>query len=298
MFPLQSLINPIYFIAMTCRTIISGCLGLLLFSSMIMAQFGKVDVSIDLKLLKEADRQKLYELNSEIKRFFTQGVWDENWSDLEIPLSIQMVVEGVSEKGAVRTYMAQVMVSGGQETRLFDKAIQFYYNAGTPLYYDAVVFEPLPFLLKFYGLLILGTEADTYEPLGGTNLLEKSRNIANEGAASDYPRGWGDRIEDLDQVVSNYGLRKARFSYYYGVDLFKSGNIEAALNEFKFMINGLKESQLKDPRDPHMLYFLKVNRSEIARLFSILNHSDWLRYLIKLDPDNESIYGPALESLN
>jgi len=283
---------------MTHRNILWGSIVLILVNSIAVSQFNKVDVSIDVKFLKESDRQELAELKPEIERFFTQNVWDENWNDLNIPLSIQMVIEGVSEKGSVRTYLAQLMISGGSDTRLFDKAVQFYYNTGTPMYFDVVVFDPLPFLLSFYGLLILGTEVDTYEPLGGTNILEKARNIANMGSNSDFPRGWGDRTKDLDQLISNYGLRKTRFAFYYGVELFQMGKVEEALDEFIELMKGLRESQLKDPRDPHKLYFLKVHKKEITNLFTTLNRKDWLNELISIDPDNEDVYGPALESLN
>lgn len=272
-------------------------LFIIFLTAFLPAQFSRVLVNIDFKLLKEADRQKLSSLDTEIERFYTQGAWNENWNDLYIPLSLQLVIEGASDKGSVRTYNAQMMVTGGLDMRFFDKSVQFYYNAGTPLYYDAVVFEPLPFLLKYYGLIMLGAEVDTYEPMGGTNFLEYSRNIATTGSTSDYPRGWNERIKDLDQLISNYGLRKSRFSYYYGMDLFKSGEIEAAVKEFELMLNGIKESQLKDPRDPHTLYFLKVHKNQIAETFTILNRKSWLKRLIKLDPDNEKVYGAALESL-
>ena len=38
--------------------------------------------------------------------------------------------------------------------------MQFYFNPGGSLYYDQVMFEPLPSFLSFYGNMILAGELD------------------------------------------------------------------------------------------------------------------------------------------
>ena len=196
-------------------------------------QYGKVTITFDDRLLKGNDRQILQPLKTEIEHFFTNTVWDEDYSDLAIPLQIQIIFDGISVKGGTRTYLAQTLFSAGTDQRYFDKAVQFIYNDGTSLYYDPVIFDPLASFLAFYANLVLATEIDTYEPQGGTTLYEISRSIALRGKASDYPRGWSDRIQLVNDLSINYGLRKARYAYYYGMDLFKEGQVEEAIKQYE-----------------------------------------------------------------
>ena len=64
-----------------------------------IAQFASVDVTLDDRLLRSNERQEIINLNSDIKRFFMNTTWDDNYSDLSIPLYVQIIFEGVTEKG-------------------------------------------------------------------------------------------------------------------------------------------------------------------------------------------------------
>ncbi|NOZ03851.1 MAG: DUF4835 family protein [FCB group bacterium] len=258
------------------------------------SQYGKVTVTFDDRLLKGNDRQILQSLKTEIEHFFTNTVWDDDYSDLAIPLQIQIIFDGISVKGGTRTYLAQTLFSAGADQRYFDKAVQFIYNDGTSLYYDPVIFDPLASFLAFYANLILAAEIDTYEPQGGTTLYETSRSIALRGKASDYPRGWSDRIQLVNDLSINYGLRKARFAYYYGMDLFKQGQVEEAIKQFQAMMAGLEEVYDRSPREHYTVLFLKAHAEELTSVLKILRQTKMLENLIGLDPDNEAIYARGL----
>tara|TARA_B100001250_G_C19814394_1_gene797482 strand:- start:3133 stop:3984 length:852 start_codon:yes stop_codon:yes gene_type:complete len=263
-----------------------------------IAQFASVDVTLDDRLLRSNERQEIVNLNSDIKRFFINTTWDDNYSDLSIPLYIQIIFEGVTEKGNESIYNCQALFSNGGDLRYFDKSVQFYYNSGSSLYYDPVLFEPLTGFLAYYANLILAGEIDTYEFNGGNHSLEMSRDIALRGSSSDYKKGWGSRTTLVDNLSRNNGLRKTRLAWYIAMDLFKDGQMELVLEEMNTMLDGLEQSYRDIGRDNHTQYFLKIHSEEIARILSMLGQIELLKDMKELDPDRRQVYQSALETIS
>ena len=98
---------------------------IILFTSILHAQFVKVDVTMDDRLLKNDDRQILINLKNEISRFFINNTWDEEWTDLEIKLNIQLIFEGTATKNGKKNFLAQALISTNQDQRFFDNAFSF-----------------------------------------------------------------------------------------------------------------------------------------------------------------------------
>ena len=263
-----------------------------------IAQFASVDVTLDDRLLRSNERQEIVNLNSDIKRFFINTTWDDNYSDLSIPLYVQIIFEGVTEKGNESIYNCQALFSNGGDLRYFDKSVQFYYNSGSSLYYDPVLFEPLTGFLAYYANLILAGEIDTYEFNGGNHSLEMSRDIALRGSSSDYKKGWGSRTTLVDNLSRNNGLRKTRLAWYIAMDLFKDGQMELVLEEMNTMLDGLEQSYRDIGRDNHTQYFLKIHSEEIARILSMLGQIELLKDMKELDPDRRQVYQSALETIS
>ena len=266
----------------------------ILFSCIVYGQFGEVKVVFDNSLLKIHEQQNILLLKQDIVRYIKTTRWDEDYSDLLIPLHIQFIFEGTVQKGAQEAFLAQVLFSTGTDQRYFDKSLQFPYGHGGTLYFDLVQFDPLSSFLAFYVNLILAGEIDTYEPMGGTRMLEMSREIALRGTASEYSRGWSDRVQLVNDVSTNFGLRKAKFSYYYAMELFQDGDIDEAVLEFKNMIKGLDEVYDRSPREHYTMLFLKAHTNELANVLQLLGQKNMLRDMMELDLDNLEIYKKAL----
>ena len=79
-----------YFLAM--RILIS----LIIATTMVLAQFGKVEVTIDDRLLRDNERQELSSLRDEITRFYSGRIWDDDFSGLKIPLHISFAFQGMA----------------------------------------------------------------------------------------------------------------------------------------------------------------------------------------------------------
>lgn len=271
---------------------------IVLLVSLLNAQFSKIDVTMDDRLLKNDDRQILINLKNEISRFFINNSWDEEWSDLEIKLNIQIIFEGTATKNGKKNFLAQALISTNKDQRFFDNSLQFHFNQGSSLYYDPVMFEPLPSFLSYYANMILAGEIDTYEPNEGSKQYEIARSIALRGTSSNFPKGWSKRVQLTDDMSSNYGLRKARFAYYYALDLFKDGEIEESINQFNLMIKGIDEVYDRIPREHYTLYFLKSHASELSQILQILRQNNTLQTLIELDPSNRDIYEDGLKKIS
>jgi len=278
--------------------IIPHLLSHFLLLSFMMAQFGKIQVSFDDRLLKGNERQILFTLESELMRFYTNTNWDNEFEDIYIPLSIHIVFEGVASKGAVQTVLAQVLFTSGSDQRYYDSGVQFIYNNAGSIYFDPVLFDPLASFFAFYGYLISASEIDTYIPLGGTSHFEEARNIALRGNASDYSRGWKARLQLCDNLSENFGLRKAKFAYYYAMELLQNGKPERSVEELNNMVMGLDEAYERYPRERYTLYFLNNHAKVLADKLSLLGQEEILHALKDLDSDNEALYDSALVTIS
>ena len=268
------------------------------FINKVFGQFASVDITLDDRLLRSEEKQEILNLKNDIKRFFLTTTWDDSYSDLKIPVYIQIIFEGVTEKGNESIYNCQVLFSNGGDLRYFDKSVQFYYNSGSSLYYDPVLFEPLTGFLAYYAHLLLAGEIDTYEFNGGNSSFELARDIALRGSASEYKKGWGSRVTLVGNVNRNTGLRKARLAWYIAMDLFKEGNMDEVLEEVNTMLDGLEQSYRDLGRDNHTQYFLKVQSNKITEILSMLGRTELLKDMKELDPDRRDVYQSALDSIS
>ena len=270
----------------------------LILSSSLFSQFGSVEITFDDRLLRNDERQDLLPLKEDIRRFFLTTSWDKEYVDLNIPLHIQLIFQGSSSKGNVKTYLCQALFTNGSDLRYFDKGVQFYYSAGTSIYFDLVLFEPLSGFLAFYAQLILAGEIDTYEFRGGNTAFEIAREIALRGSGSEYKKGWASRTALVDDLSGNSGLRNARLAYYVAIDLMKEGDVEGAVKNFGDMLDGLEQTYRDFGREQHTQYFMKFQSKNLVQVFSLLGQRKLLQDIKELDPDRWEIYQAALDSMS
>ena len=268
-----------------------------LLSTSLSAQFGSAKIEFDDRLLRSDEKYDLINLKEDIRQFFINTAWDKDYSDLNIPLHIQIVFEGAASKGNVKTYLCKALFSNGSELRYFDTGAQFFYSPGSSLYFDLVLFEPLSAFLAFYAHLILAGVIDTYDYRGGNAAYEVAREIGLRGASSEYQKGWSSRISLVDDISKNSGLRDARLSYYIGKDLLNEGNIEESIKEFNSMLDYLEKSYTDFGREQSTQYFMKIHSGFLAETFSKLGRRDLLIDLKQLDHDNNELYKLYLDKM-
>ena len=60
-----------------------------------LAQFGKINVTVDDRLLRSSERQKIAQIKNDISRFFSSNTWNDDYRDLKI--ANVLVKEGLIE---------------------------------------------------------------------------------------------------------------------------------------------------------------------------------------------------------
>ena len=169
-----------------------------MFFSNLYAQFKDVTISFDDRLLRDDEKSALFNLNNSIKKFYVNTVWNDEYRDLELNLNIQIIFEGNANTGNSEAFLIQSLFSNNVDLHFFDKGSQFSLSQNSSLYYDSVYYDPLSSLLGFYGNIILGSELDSWSLYGGNQHYEKARSIAVRSNASNFSRGWEQRLLQIN----------------------------------------------------------------------------------------------------
>ena len=85
-------------------------LTLVLSLALSYAQFGKVDVSVDDRLLHDSERQEISSLKDEVARFFSGRIWHGDFQGLKIPLYISIAFQGVAQRGGLKTFLSLIHI--------------------------------------------------------------------------------------------------------------------------------------------------------------------------------------------
>ena len=265
-------------------------LSFLMLFSMLFAQFKEVNVSFDDRLLRADEKTTLISLNNSIKKFYENSVWNDEYSDLELKLDVQIIFEGNANIGSSEAFLIQSLFSNNKDLHFFDKGSQFSLSQNTSLYYDSIYYDPLSSLLGFYGNIILGAEIDTWSPLGGTLHYEKARSIAVRSSASNFSRGWEQRLLLINILTENNGLRKLRFSTYLTYELFENGEIDECQLALNDIIKNLNEVFDNYSQENYTGMFLKYHGPKIGSIMKKLGQKNMLKEMQLVDPQRKSLY--------
>ncbi|MEC7822790.1 MAG: DUF4835 family protein [Candidatus Neomarinimicrobiota bacterium] len=269
---------------------------LIVFISLLNGQFGNTSVSFDDRMLKSDERSSLFQLETDIKRFYDYTIWNEEYSDLEINLNIQIIFEGNTNQGSTQTYSIQSLFSNGKDLHFFDKGSQFLLNQNS-LYYDSVYFDPLASLLGFYGNIILGAELDTWSSLGGASHYEQARAIAIRANASNFARGWEQRLVLIELLTTNNGLRKLRYSTYLSYELFQNGKIDACSKALNEVVRNLDEIFKNYSQENYTTIFMKFHGKKIGEIMKKLGQKELLKKMTYLDAQRKDVYEAYLNEI-
>ena len=262
---------------------------LILFSGL-YAQFKEAAVTFDDRLLRDDEKSSLFNIKNSIQKFYSDTVWNDEYQDLELKLNIQIIFEGSANTGSSESFLIQSLFSNNKDLHFFDKGSQFSLSQNSSLYYDSIYYDPLSSLLGFYGNIILGAELDTWSSLGGSQHYEKARSIAVRATASNFSRGWEQRLLLINLLTDNAGLRKLRFSTYLSYELFDNGNIDECLITLKEVIKNLDEVFNNYSQENFTNMFMKYHGPKIGIIMQKLGQKEMLLELQDLDSQRIDIY--------
>ena len=263
---------------------------ILILVSGLNAQFKEADITFDDRLLRDDEKSSLFNLKNAMKRFYVDTVWNDEYRDLELKLNIQIIFEGNANTGSSESFLIQSLFSNNMDLHFFDKGSQFSLSQNSSLYYDSVYYDPLSSLLGFYGNIILGAELDTWSSLGGSQHYEKARSIAVRASASNFSRGWEQRLLLINLLTDNSGLRKLRFSTYLTYELFDNGNIDDCITVLDELIKNLNEIYDNYSQENYTNMFMKYHGPKIGEIMEKLGQKEMLSKMQYLDSQRSNIY--------
>ncbi len=263
---------------------------ILILVSGLNAQFKEANITFDDRLLRDDEKSSLFNLKNAMQRFYVDTVWNDEYRDLELKLNIQIIFEGNANTGSSESFLIQSLFSNNQDLHFFDKGSQFSLSQNSSLYYDSVYYDPLSSLLGFYGNIILGAELDTWSSLGGSQHYEKARSIAVRASASNFSRGWEQRLLLINLLTDNGGLRKLRFSTYLTYELFDNGNIDDCIAALDELIKNLNEIYNNYSQENYTNMFMKYHGPKIGEIMEKLGQKEMLSKMQYLDSQRSNIY--------
>ena len=263
---------------------------ILILVSELNAQFKEASITFDDRLLRDDEKSSLFNLKSAMQRFYVDPVWNDEYRDLELKLNIQIIFEGNANTGSSESFLIQSLFSNNMDLHFFDKGSQFSLSQNSSLYYDSVYYDPLSSLLGFYGNIILGAELDTWSSLGGSQHYEKARSIAVRASASNFSRGWEQRLLLINLLTDNGGLRKLRFSTYLAYELFDNGNIDDCIDVLNDLIKNLNEIYNNYSQENYTNMFMKYHGPKIGEIMEKLGQKEMLSKMQYLDSQRSNIY--------
>lgn len=279
------------------------------FSVNLPAQELDVTVSIDRKQITNVNIDWLEQAIPQMGGFLN----DYQWTQLEfqeterIKAQVQIIFNSIDASGGAASgqfvLTTQRPVYGTtaftQVLTHADDQWQFNYPRNRTLLHDEQTFDAVGSLLNFYALIILGFDADTFAPLGGTPFFERALQTAN--IAQNGGPGWGrdgrrrNRTYMAEFLLDPQfqPLRQAQYLYHrQGLDLFVSDPLTARTNALQ-ALRLIRETQRKTTEQYPFMLFFNTKFREIVRIFEDAEpvlKAEVHALLTELDPGHLSEY--------
>ena len=180
-----------------------------------------------------------------------------------------------------------------------DKDFNFSYVEFQNLTYNPTTFDSnLVSVLAFYSYMIIGMDADTFAPLGGSKYLEMAQDVSNIALQGGY-KGWSqadgnqNRYFLINDMFSNTfkPFRDALYEYHYsGLDLMHK-DLKLAKDNMKKSLAILGKIYQIRPNAFLTRVFFDAKSDEIISVFSggpSIMIADLVDNLNKISPMNSS----------
>jgi hypothetical protein len=162
---------------------------LFVYTFQVFGQELSIDVAINTPTLKVADEKVFETLKTTITEFYNTTRWTEDTFEPEERIEGTLQIN-VKEDLSTNSFVADFYVSTSrpiynsnyysQTLKLRDNDVTFFYEQFGPLFNNSNGFsDNLSAILTFYAFIILGTDYDTFEPLGGEKYFQIAQSIVN-----------------------------------------------------------------------------------------------------------------------
>lgn len=184
-----------------------------------------------------------------------------------------------------------------------DNLWKFKYEPNQALYFNPTIFDPLTSFLDYYAYIILGFDADSYEPLSGSTYFQKAYDIAILGTTTKYSEGYQLSSTSYNKrgLVENLlnaqyqTFRHDFYNYHYnGLDIFAKKPDKAVSNMANLIKNLFDIKDKIDRRSPLLKVFFDSKYNEIIEYMKKYPDQSIFEKLKSIDPAHVTKYNEAI----
>ncbi len=285
-----------------------------LIASFLLLSFGIADaqelnctVQVNSAQITKTNQQIFRTLEKSISEFVNKTEWtDQNFNQRErIECSMFITVTSYANDQFAATIQVQSsrpVFNSTYSSPVFnfnDKDFGFRYIEFENLYFNPNSFDSnLVSVLAFYSYIILGMDADTFSPSGGTKYYTKAQEIASTAQQGGY-KGWSqidgnqNRFFLISDLLSSTftPIREAMYSYHYeGMDTM-SNDVKTGKEKIKSTIFSFEKVHGVRPNAFITRVFFDAKADEIQSVFSggpQIDIADLVDKLNRYSPVNSS----------
>lgn len=264
--------------------VLFSVLFILISLSSMFSQELKVRVDVNSDKIQGTNKQPFQTLQNKLTEFMNEQKWsDAKFSTNEkIEASFVLTlteVDGENYKGELQIQAKRPVYNSSYKTTLLnlrDVSIDFVFREFEPLHFNINAIESnLTAIMAFYAYYILGTDFDSFSPLGGTPFYQQAQAIASAQLSSggtgwnpsEGKRSRGLLINDaLDESSKPY--RELWYNYHrLGLDEMSS-SVDKGRLKITSSLPSLKQLRSDRPMTTLITTFGDAKLDEIPEIYS------------------------------
>ncbi|MBW6458360.1 MAG: DUF4835 family protein [FCB group bacterium] len=266
-------------------------------ASILSAQTFVPNISIEGQNLNPQEQRILSELQSTVERYILSNSFSNERYNLRVPYYINIFVNQISRSGSNLSISANAFFSNGYDQRYVDNTWIFEFAEGE-VFYREMRYHSLRDMIDYYGYLIMATEMDGIEELGGNSLFDLANEIYARGSNSQWSRGWNSRKDDFDKLTGDFRLRRARFLYNQAFWAIDDGDGTAGWYHLEEALRLLLESKRLDPQNKFLNFFIEKHYQDIEYFAQVYQDISLLPLYRDLSPSNEDFFDRVERTYN
>jgi hypothetical protein len=241
-------------------------------------------VTVNSETITNANPQTFKTLQKSISDFVNNTDWTgEAYKQNErINCSMYITLSSYNNdqySGTIQVQSARPVFNSSYSSPIFnfnDKDLTFKYVEFENLNFNPSSFDSnLVSVLAYYSFIILGMDADTFSPQGGTGWFEIAQEVANVAQQGGY-KGWSQNDGNqnryfliTDMLSNTYSpFRDAMFQYHFeGLDTM-SKDLKSAKQKVKGSLETLSQLYAVRPNAFLTRVFFDAKSDEIVSIFS------------------------------
>ncbi|MEA2076413.1 MAG: DUF4835 family protein [Candidatus Marinimicrobia bacterium] len=269
----------------------------LLFGSILFAQTFAPNISIEGNNLNAQEKRIISELKNTIGQYISSNSFSNEQYELYVPFRITIFVTQITQSGSKMSISANAFFSNEYDQRYIDNAWVFEFSEGEALYRE-MMYNPLRDIIDYYGYLIMATEMDGIEDMGGNSLFNLANEVYSKGSSSRWANGWNSRKEDFDKLTGDFRLRKARYLYNQA---FWAINDEQGTKAWYFLedaLNYLNSSYNLDSQNKFLNFFVDKHYKDSDYFVQVYQDTALLPLFRQLSPGNQDFFNSVSKPFN